>query len=72
MKYILCIPHSNAGCERVISIARKNHTDFGGSMKTSTLESIMVNKMSIVSNGKPCYQQQFTEEFLNLNLNFGV
>ena len=33
-------------------------------MKTSTLESILVNKMNITSIGKPCYQQQFTEDFL--------
>lgn len=63
MKSILCIPHSNAGCERVFSLVRKNHTDFRGSMKTSTLESILVNKMNMSSKGKLCYQQQFTEEF---------
>lgn len=64
MKSILCIPHSNAGCERVFSLVRKNHTDFRGSMKTSTLESILVNKMNMSSKGKLCYQQQFTEEFI--------
>ena len=33
-------------------------------MKTSTLESILVNKKNLTSSGKPCYQQQFTEDFL--------
>jgi hypothetical protein len=64
MKSILCIPHSNAACERVFSMVWKNHTNFRGSMKTSTLESMLVNKMNITSIGKPCYQQQFTEDFL--------
>jgi hypothetical protein len=64
MKSILCIPHSNAGCERIFSMVRKNHTDFRGSMATSTLESILVNKLDISSKGKPCFQQQFTEDFL--------
>lgn len=64
MKSILCIPHSNAGCERVFSMVRKNHTDFRGSMKTSTLESILVNKMNITATERPCYLQQFSEDFL--------
>lgn len=58
------IPHSNAGCEQVFPLVRKNHSDFRGSMKTLALESILVNKMNMSSKGKRCYQQLFTEEFI--------
>lgn len=64
MKSILCIPHSNAGCERVFSLVRKNHTDYRGTMGIKTLESLLINKMDIISSDKPCFMQNFSPELL--------
>ena len=50
---ILCIPHSNAGCERTFSFVRKNHTDFRGSLSRTTNESLMILK----NNKKPCFER---------------
>lgn len=62
MKSILVIPHSNAGCERIFSLVRKNRTDFRGSMSNDTLEALLVCKQEMTST--PCHQQQFDQKFL--------
>ena len=44
MASLLTIPHSSAHCERVFSMVRKNQTDFRASMKTDTLQALLVAK----------------------------
>ena len=44
MMAILSIPHSNAGCERIFSMVRKNKTDQRASMSSETLNALMVLK----------------------------
>ncbi|KAL3879844.1 hypothetical protein ACJMK2_032123 [Sinanodonta woodiana] len=60
MSHILAIPHSNASCERIFSFVRKNRTDFRSSMKTETLESLLVVKQE----GIVCYKRQFDKVML--------
>lgn len=58
---ILTLPHSNAMCERVFSVVKKNKTHFRSSMCNSTLEAILIAK-SNMSN--PCYSQKYSDQFL--------
>lgn len=58
---ILLIPHSNAECERIFSLVKKNRTEFRSLMSNETLESLLVLK---TQNPKPCFQQKFSEETL--------
>ena len=46
MKNILSINHSNASCERVFSMARKNKTDFRSTMGNKCLESLLILKQA--------------------------
>ena len=62
MKAVLVIPHSNASCERVFSIVRKNKTDFRGSMSVKMLQSLLVEK--IANSGIPCHQREYSKELL--------
>ena len=41
---ILAIPHSNAGCEIIFSMVRKNKTDQRASMSSETPNALMVLK----------------------------
>ncbi len=42
---ILTIPHSNASCERIFSLVRKNKTDFRPNLSQNTLEALLVEKV---------------------------
>ena len=57
MVRVLLIPHSNASCERIFSIVRKNRTDFRASMSTEVLQSILILKQA----GGICYNQKPTQ-----------
>lgn len=46
MKFILSISHSNASCERIFSLVRKNKTDFRCSLGQKSLESLLILKQS--------------------------
>jgi hypothetical protein len=58
---ILSIPHSNAECERIFSLVRKNRTEFRSSMLDESLESILLLKSNF--SGR-CYEQKFDSNFL--------
>ena len=62
MKAILVIPHSNAHCERVFSIVRKNKTDFRGSMSRKTLQALLIEK--IANAGIKCHQREYSPKIL--------
>ena len=55
MLSILCIPHSNASCERVFSQVRKNKTDQRASMGAETLNALMVVKATCGNPGERNY-----------------
>lgn len=57
---ILTFPHSNATCERIFSLVRRNKTDFRCSMSISTLQSILIAKSQI----SVCYSQKYEKDFL--------
>lgn len=61
MLSILTIPHSNAECERVFSLVKKNRTQFRSSMSNTTLESISILK---TRSSSPCYANTFSPELL--------
>ena len=63
MKSLLVIPHSNASCERVFSIVRKNKTDFRGSMNLKTLQALLTEK--IANTDVPCYQREYSKDLLS-------
>lgn len=58
---IMVIPHSNAECERVFSIVKKNRTMFRSSMSDESLENLLVIKCK---TNVPCYETSFSNEFL--------
>jgi hypothetical protein len=60
MSFILCIPQSNADCERVFSFVRKTRTDQRTSMSDKTLESLLLQKVNSLHGG-PCYAQKFSD-----------
>lgn len=62
---VLCIPHSNAQCERVFSNVRKIRTDFRASMKADTLEAICIMKMHMQERKTQCYKQVYSIEETN-------
>ena len=57
---ILCIPHSNAQCERVFSCVRKNKTFQRALLGSQTLSSLMVCK----SRPGECYSRSYTTDEL--------
>ena len=61
---VLTIPHSNAACERIFSIVRKNKTDFRASLGKETLQSLLIEKVDSCSSGTACYEKKFSKEFL--------
>lgn len=58
---VLTFPHSNAACERIFSVVRKNKTDFRGSLNQKTLEAILIAKSNMT---EPCYRQTYDKNFL--------
>lgn len=64
MLAILCIPHSNAFCERIFSIVRKNKTEFRPTLGSKLLESLIVQKVHMMVSGTVCYEQKFSKELL--------
>lgn len=56
-KFLLCIPHSNAGCERVFSHVKHIRTNARPSMKKDTLSALCIMKESNV----PCYAKIFSK-----------
>ena len=60
MVRILSIPHSNASCERIFSVVRKNRTDFRANMETETLQSLLILKQT----GGECFNRKFTPEVI--------
>lgn len=61
MLSILLIPHSNAECERIFSIVKKNRTEFRSSLSNKTLENLLVLK---TNQSKPCFERVFSRDFL--------
>lgn len=62
MSFILSIPHSNAECERVFSIIKKQKTEFRSSLSNETLENLLIMKCNLKSK---CYEHEFDESFLS-------
>ena len=56
--------HSNADCERIFSIVRKNNTEFRPSLGTKVLSSIVTQKISLAAHGNACYQQLANNQLL--------
>lgn len=63
MQTILLFPHSNAACERIFSLVKKNQTEFRSSMHQSTLEALLVEKCKSGEN-KSCFDAVLSEEDL--------
>ena len=63
--FLLTIPHSNAGEERIFSITEKNKTKFLSNLDNETsLNSIMLIKTNTPEPFKSCYQWKFSNEQL--------
>ena len=59
--FLLTIPHSNAGEERIFSIIGKNKTKFRSNLDNETsLNSIMLIKINKPESFKSCYQWKFS------------
>lgn len=61
---VLSVPHSNSPTERVFSVVRKNQTEFRPTLSTSTLESLLVQKTKMSSQGEVCFKKTYTEKQL--------
>ena len=63
--FLLTIPHSNAGEERIFSMVGKNKTKFRSNLDNDkSLNSIMLIKMNKPESFKPCYQWKFSQDLL--------
>ena len=63
--FLLTIPHSNTGEERILSMIGKNKTKFRSSLDSDTsLNSIMLIKMNKPESIKPCYRWKFSNDLL--------
>ena len=63
--FLLTIPHSNTGEERIFSIIGKNKTKFRSNLDNETsLNSIMLIKINKPESFKSCYQWKFSNEQL--------
>lgn len=62
MQSILTLPHSNAECERVFSLVKKNRTQFRSQLSTKVLENMSLVKCK--PSMAKCYEQNFSENFL--------
>lgn len=60
---ILLIPHSNAHCERLFSMVRKNRTESRSSTAVGTLSALIATKINLFGNLK-CYQFKPGKEVL--------
>ena len=54
-KGILTMYHSNADCERLFSIVRKNKTDFRASMSTPVLGALLTHKTIMSGKSQLCF-----------------
>lgn len=61
---ILVLFHSNADCERIFSIVRKNKTEFRPNLGSKVLGSIVCQKVSMAANGNTCYQEMPSNQLL--------
>lgn len=61
---ILTIPHSNASCERIFSLVRKNKTDFRPNLGQNSLEALLVEKVWNISEEMKCYERRFSKDVL--------
>ena len=61
---ILVLFHSNADCERIFSVVRKNKTEFRPSLGTKVLSSIVTQKLSMAAHGNACYQELASKQLL--------
>ena len=61
---VLTVPHTSAAEERVFSIIRKNKTEFRSRFDVTSLNAIMVVKMSKPESLLPCYPWKPTKELL--------
>lgn len=66
MKTVLTVPHSNAATERVFSIIRKNVNELRPNLGTENLNSILVEKLKILSDKNLCYERKFTKSELDM------
>ena len=64
VKWILTMYHSNADCERLFSIVRKNKTDFHVSMSTPVLGALLTHKRTMSAKSQLCYSVQHSTETL--------
>lgn len=60
MLAVLLVPHSNAECERIFSVVKKNKTAFRSSLSNKTVQNISVLK----STSSECYNRSYSEDFL--------
>lgn len=64
IKGILTIYHSNADCERMFSMVRKNKTEFRSSMSTGTLSDLMTHKTMMLAKSQQCYTVKHCDDVL--------
>ena len=64
MKGILTMYHSNADCERLFSMVRKNKTDFRSSMKIPTLSNLLTHKTMMNARSQVCHSIRHMDELL--------
>ena len=62
--FLLTIPHSNAGEERIFSIIRKNKKFRSNLDNETSLNSIMLIKINKPESFKSCYLWKFSNEQL--------
>ena len=60
----LTVPLANAAEERVFSIIRKNKTEFRSRLDATSLNTIVVVKMSNSESLLPCYRWKPTKKFI--------
>lgn len=60
---LLCIPHSNAQCERIFSLVTKTMTQFRPSLNRQNLENLLTVKSNM---SKPCFEHVFERDFLKV------
>lgn len=64
MKGILVMFHSNADCERIFSLVRKNKTDYRASLSTGTLGSLITRKTMMNATSKLCHTSEHNQQLL--------
>lgn len=61
MRTVMCIPHSNAQCERVFSMLKKIHTDHRSDLCKDSINALMAIKMN---TDTCCYDADLTAPVL--------